>query len=155
VGWIDAARSAGKTAAATNALTWDEVIDLYHSVDIAYRSRPSSAFMMHDSTAAYLRKLKDSQNRYLWEMSLQVGLPDRAFGQPVVINNDQDSALTTAKRLVLYGDFNAYKIRDAGAVQVYRADELRILNGQVVFLAIQRSDGNLADTTAVKYLRLA
>lgn len=145
----------GKTAAATNAITWDEVIDLFHSVDIAYRNRPNSAFMMHDTIAAYLRKLKDSQNRYLWEMSLQAGLPDRAFGQPVIINNDQDSALSTNKRLVLYGDFNAYKIRDAGAVQVLRADELRILNGQVVFLAFQRSDGNLADTTAVRYLRTA
>jgi len=145
----------GKTAAATNALIWDEVIDLFHSVDIAYRNRPNSAFMMADTTAAFLRKLKDSQNRYLWEMSLQVGRPDTAFGQPVIINNDMDSAFSTNKRLVLYGDFNAYKIRDAGAPQFYRADELRLLNGQVVFLVFQRSDGNLVDATAVRYLRTA
>lgn len=147
--------SLGKTAAATNALIWDEVIDLYHSVDIAYRGRPNTAFMMHDSTAGVLRKLKDSQNRYLWELSLQVGEPDRILGVPVIINNDMDSAFTTAKRLVLFGDFNAYKIRDAMGTQFYRADELRLLNGQVVFLAITRSDGNLVDTTAVRYLRLA
>jgi HK97 family phage major capsid protein len=147
--------SLGKTAAATNAITWDEVIDLYHAVDPAYRNKPNSGFMMADSTAQFLRKLKDSQNRYLWEMSLQVGQPDRAFGQPVFINNDQDSAFSTNKRLVLYGDFSQYTIRDAGRVQIYRADELRILNGQVVFLAIQRSDGNLVQTSAVKYLRTA
>src|SRR6185295_6960804 len=114
------------------------VIDLFHSVDPAYRNKPTSGFMMHDTTAAFLRKLKDSQNRYLWEMSLQAGLPDRAFGQPVYINNDQDSAFSTNKRLVLYGDFSAYAIRDAGPVTLYRADELRILNRQVVFLPIQR-----------------
>jgi HK97 family phage major capsid protein len=147
--------SLGKTASATNAITWDEVIDLFHSVDIAYRNKPNSGFMMADSTAQFLRKLKDSQNRYLWEMSLQLGQPDRAFGQPVFINNDQDSAFSTNKRLVLYGDFSAYTIRDAGAVTIYRADELRILNGQVVFLAVQRSDGNLVQPTAVKYLRTA
>lgn len=148
--------SLGKTAAATNLITWDEVIDLYHSVDIAYRGRPGSAFMMHDGTAAFLRKLKDSQNRYLWEISLQLGIPDRAFGVPVIINNDiVGPPSATAQRVVLYGDFNAYKIRDAGAVEVRRADELRILNGQVVFLAWQRSDGNLADVTAVRYLRTA
>jgi HK97 family phage major capsid protein len=147
--------SLGKTAAATNAITFDEVIDLYHSVDIAYRGRPSSAFMVHDTMAATLRKMKDSQGRYLWEMSVQVGAPDRMIGVPVIINNDMDSALSTNKRLVLYGDFNAYKIRDAGAVEVRRADELRMLNGQVVFLAFQRSDGNLIDNTAVKYLRTA
>jgi HK97 family phage major capsid protein len=147
--------SLGKTATATNAVTWDEIIDLYHSVDVAYRGRPGTAFMMHDTVAAYLRKLKDSQNRYLWEMSLQVGQPDRAFGQPVIINNDMVTTFTTASRLVLFGDFYAYKVRDAGAVEVRRADELRILNGQVVFLAFQRSDGNLVDNTAVKYLRTA
>jgi len=148
--------SLGKTAAATNLITWDEVIDLFHSVDIAYRNMPGSAFMMHDGTAAFLRKLKDSQNRYLWEMSLQAGLPDRAFGQPVIINNDMvGPPSATAQRVVVYGNFAAYAIRDAGSVQVYRADELRILNGQVVFLAIQRSDGNLVDTTAVRYLRTA
>jgi len=147
--------SLGKTAAATNLITWDEVIDLYHSVDIAYRNKPSSGFMMHDSVAAFLRKLKDSQNRYLWEMSLQVGQPDRAFGQPIYINNDSDSSFATNKRLVIYGDFSAYAIRDAGAPTFMRADELRILNGQVVFLAFQRSDGNLVDTTAVKHLRTA
>jgi HK97 family phage major capsid protein len=148
--------SLGKTAAATNAITWDEVIDLFHSVDIAYRNRPASGFMMHDGTAAFLRKLKDSQNRYLWEMAVQAGQPDRAFGQPVIINNDMvGPPSATAQRVVVYGDFAAYKVRDAGAVEVRRADELRILNGQVVFLAIQRSDGNLADVTAVRYLRTA
>jgi len=30
-----------------------------------------------------------------------------------------------------------------------------VLNHQVVFLAFQRSDGNLIDTTAVRYLRTA
>jgi HK97 family phage major capsid protein len=145
----------GKTAAATNAITFDEVIDLYHSVDVAYRSRPNFRFMVHDNTAAYLRKLKDSQNRYLWEMSLQAGQPDRMFGHEVVINNDMDSAFTTNKRLVLAGDFGAYHVRDAGAVTIMRADELRMLNGQVVFLAWQRSDGNLAEANAVRYLRTA
>ncbi len=36
-----------------------------------------------------------------------------------------------------------------------RADELRVLNHEVVFLAFQRADGDLPDTTAIKYLRNA
>lgn len=145
----------GKTAAATNAITFDEVIDLFHSVDIAYRERPDAAFMMADPVAAYARKLKDSQNRYLWEMSLVAGQPDRLFGKPVIINNDLDSAFSTNKRLMLFGSFGGYHIRDAGGPTILRADELRVLNHQVVFLAFQRSDGNLVDTTAVRYLRTA
>ena len=149
------AAALGKTASATNAVTFDELIDLQHSVDVAYRDRPNTRFMVHDTVAAYLRKVKDSQNRYIWEMATTAGQPDRLLGAPVVINNDMDSAFSTNKRLVLYGDFSAYHIQNAGDVAVIRADELRVLNHQVVFLAFQRSDGNLADANAIRYLRTA
>lgn len=154
-GGVQVKASLGKTAAATNAITLDEIIDLYHAVDIAYRMSPNARFMMHDSTAAYVRKLKDSNNQYLWQMAVQQGQPDRLFGVPVEINNDQDSAFSTNKRLVLFGDFSKYVVRNAGAVEILRSDDLYILNHQVVFLGFQRSDGNLIDTTAVKYLRTA
>jgi len=152
---VATAASLGKTAAATNAVTFDELIDLQHSVDIAYRGRPGVGFMMNDAIAAVIRKLKDSQNRYLWEMSTQVGQPDSLLGKPVYINNDMASTLATANRIVLFGDYKNYVIRDSGPVIFLRADELRVLNHQVVFLAFQRSDADLIDTTAVKYLRLA
>lgn len=154
-GGVQVKASLGKTASATNAITFDEVIDLFHSVDIAYRNNPSSAFMVSDTIAAYLRKLKDSQNRYLWEMSLVAGQPDRMFGRPVIINNDQDSALSTNKRVVLFGDFSKYVVRIAGQVSIGRSDDLYFLNHQSVFLGVQRVDGNLIDTTAVRYLRTA
>lgn len=147
------AASLGKTATATNAFTFDEVIDLIHSVDPAYR--PRAGFMIHDTIVAYARKLKDSQNRYLWEMSTQVGVPDRMLGYPVAVNNDMDSALTTAKKLLLFGELGQYLVRDAGPLVILRADELRILNHQSVFVCFQRSDGNLPATTAIRYLKLA
>jgi hypothetical protein len=44
-------------------------VRLYHSIDPAYREDPSFGWMMHDNVVlAALRKLKDSQNRYLWEI---------------------------------------------------------------------------------------
>lgn len=161
---IQVQASLGKTAATTNAITWDEVLDLQAAVDPAYSNRPGSGFMMHQSTANYLRKLKDSQNRYLWEMSLQgpspaqanaAGIAGRIVGFPVYINNDMDSALSTNKRLVLFGDFRSYWINDAGGPLLRRADELRLLTNETVFVAFRRSDGNLANTAAVKYLRTA
>lgn len=147
--------SLGKTAAATNAITFDEIIDLYASVDRAYRDVPGAGWMMNDVTATMLRKLKDSQNRYLWEMSLQEGTPDRIFGKPVYYNGDLDSPTATNKRVVLYGDYSNYVIRDTSDVIFIRADELRVLNHQVVFLAFQRSDGNLPNVSSIRYLRTA
>jgi HK97 family phage major capsid protein len=154
-GGVQVKASLGKTASATNAITLDEIIDLYHAVDIAYRSDPSFAFMMNDTVAAYVRKLKDSNNQYLWQMAVQAGQPDRLFGVPVIINNDQDGTFATNKRLVLAGAFSKYVVRIAGGVTIARSDDLYFLNHQSVFLGVQRVDGNLVDTTAVKYLRTA
>lgn len=154
-GGVQVKATLGKTASATNAITLDEIIDLSHAVDIAYRQGPSTAFMMNDAVAAYVRKLKDSNNQYYWQMAVQQGQPDRLFGFPVIINNDCDSAFSTNKRLVLFGDFSKYVVRTAGGILLRRSDDVYFLNHQSVFEASQRVDGNLIDTTAVKYLRTA
>ena len=49
--------AAGLTVASATAVTADEIIDLVHSVDPAYRVR-NAAFVMNDSTLAAVRKLK-------------------------------------------------------------------------------------------------
>jgi HK97 family phage major capsid protein len=152
---IITAASAGVTSATTNGFVADDVITLVHSVDPAYRGAPGTGFMLHDTVAMYVRKMKDGQGRYLWEMSTQLGQPDRLFGFPVSINNDMDSAFTTAKKLIAFGYLPAYTIRDAGQPTFIRLNELYAANGQTGFMVWQRSDGNLLDATAVKYLRLA
>src|SRR5690606_19277222 len=54
---IVTASTKGKDAAAAAAVTYDEVIDLVHSVDPAYRQSPKVRFMFNDTTLAVLRKL--------------------------------------------------------------------------------------------------
>lgn len=154
MGFVTAATTVA--AAATNAITFDEIITLVHAVDPAYRSLPDTAFQVHDTIAAAIRKLKDGNQRYLWELSTQVGMPDRLLGYPVHINNDMAAALTTGLKVLAFGNMKlAYVIRDAGAVRFVRSDEKYILEHQVVFEASQRSDGNLLDSTAMKVLTLA
>lgn len=151
--------TAGVTAAATNAFTMDEVIDLEYTLDRAYRNAPGASWMFHDSIAKVLRKFKDGQGRYLWEMSLQAGQPNVFDGYPIMINNDMDSALTTGKKLIGIGNWSpalgSYVVRNAGAVRFVRADELKVLEHQIVFEASQRYDSNMIDATAFKFLQLA
>lgn len=143
-------------AAATNAFTLDEVITLIHAVDKAYRGLPNTGFMFHDTIAAYLRKFKDGEGRYLWEPTVQNGQPDRFMGYPVFINNDMDSALTTAKKLVAFGNVEqAYVVRRAGATRFLRDDSIKVAEHQIYFEAIRRADGNTVDSTAFKVLTLA
>jgi HK97 family phage major capsid protein len=146
----------GKTATATNTFTDVEVIDLQHSVDPAYR--PNASWMFHDAVLAHIRKMKDATTgQYLWQPGMQAGVPDRLLGNTYSINQSMASAFTTGQKLVLYGDFSKYKIRDVRDVRLVRLDELFAQTDQVGFVAFMRTDGNLLDagTRPVKWLALA
>jgi HK97 family phage major capsid protein len=145
----------GKTAASMTTFTADEVIDLQHSIDPAYRV--NARWMFHDSVLALLRKIKDTTNQYIWQPGMQAGVPDRLLGDTYVINQSMSSAFTTGQKLVLYGDFSKYKVRDAGGIRLLRLDELFAQTDQIGFVAFLRSDGNLLDagTRPVKWLALA
>lgn len=150
---IVTASTLGKTAAAVAAITADELIDLYHSVDPAYRANPGCRFMLNDSTLAAVRKLKDGQGQYLIN-----GLRDGAgminlagIAVPYSINQAMAS-LATGNKTVLFGDFNKYIVRRVREFVVRRSDELYLEADQAVFVGFARFDGELLDTAAVKHL---
>jgi HK97 family phage major capsid protein len=149
------AAALGKTAAGASAILADELLDLEHSIDPAYRN-DRCAWMMHDSTLALIRKLKDGEGRYLWEQSLQVGQPDRILGYPVSINQHMPTVTNSAKT-ILFGDFSRYKIRDVNTIRLRRLVERFADTDQEGFVGFIRSDGNLLDagTTPIKYLQQA
>jgi HK97 family phage major capsid protein len=146
------ASAVGKTTTGATAITADEVIDLFHSVDPSYRT--GATWMMHDNIALYIRKLKDGDNQYLWSPGLQSGLPDRMLGAPVSINQDMQSSVATATKTVLFGDFKKYKVRRVRQLRFRRLTELYAGNDQEGFVAVIRSDGDLlnAGTNPVKHM---
>ena len=96
---------AGVTAASATAVTADEIIDLVHSVDPACCVR-NAAFMMNDNTLASVRKPKDGDGNYLWQMgNYQAGVPQNLLGYNVVVNQDMGS-IATAKKTILFGDMS-------------------------------------------------
>ena len=115
--------AAGVTAASATAVTADEIIDLVHSVDPAYRQSPNAAIMMNDSTLKAIRKLKDGNGNYLWQMGdFQIGTPQNILGYPVVVNQDMDS-IATAKKTILFGDMSRFYVRKVGQPSIYVARE--------------------------------
>lgn len=144
------ASTAGKTAAGTAAITADEILDLLHSVDPAYRTGPKVAFMFNDSTLAAIRKLKDGNGNYLWQMgNVQQGVPGTLLGYRYYVNQAMDS-LAAAKKVVLFGDFGKYYVRKVGApvIGVMRERFWPDLG----IAGLIRFDGELGDTAAVKHL---
>ncbi len=147
--------SAGVTAAGVAAVTYDELIELTESLDPAYLSAGNCVFMMSQSARKLLRKLKDSQNRPLWEPSLQAGTPDRLLGYGLVLNNYVPAPAAGAKSIG-FGDIReAYVIRDVQDFALLRLNERYADYLQVGFLGFQRSDGTLQNASAFKVLQQA
>jgi HK97 family phage major capsid protein len=145
----------GKVAAATNAVTADEIIDLIHSVDPAYRSAPNTAIMMSDSTLAAVRKLKDGDGNYLWQMgNYQAGIPQNLLGYNVVVNQAMAGIGDGVdSKIMLFGDMSKFYVRKVGAPSLYVARERFAPDFGI--LGYIRFDGVLTNTAAIKHLALA
>ena len=141
--------AAGVTAASATAVTADEIIDLVHSVDPAYRVG-NVAFMMNDSTLAAVRKLKDGDVNYLWQMgNYQAGVPQNLLGYNVVVNQDMDS-IATAKKTILFGDTSYFYVHKVSQPAIYVARERFAPDFGI--LDYIRFDGVLSNKAAIKHL---
>lgn len=155
---IVTAAVSGKVGATgqTTTVTYDDLVDLQHSVDPAYRQTMECGFMMNDASLKVIRKIKDGQSRPIfvpgYEMGVPGGVPDTLLGSPITVNQDIAVMAANAKS-ILFGAMGEYKIRDAMDVQMFRfTDSAYTKLGQVGFLAWLRSGGNLIDVGgAVKF----
>ena len=147
---IDAVSGKVGAAGQVTSIIFDDLVDLEHSVDKAYRQ--GAQWMMNDQLLKPLKKLRDSQLRPLWLPGIAVNAPDTILGYPYVVNNDIAVPAANAKSL-LFGDLSTYLIRDVLGTQILRLEERYADYLQVGFLAFERHDGLLLDagTNPVKY----
>lgn len=149
---IVTASSAGLTAAAATAITADELIDLQHAVDPAYRMSPKCRYMFNDSTFKAIRKMKDGNGQYLWDPGISGGPGPSLLGKPYSINQAMANIATTTKPIV-FGDFGKYYVRKVGAPMVGVLRER--FWPDLGIAGLIRLDGELGDTAAVKHLVMA
>lgn len=157
---IVTAAASGKVGATgqTLSIAYDDLVDLEHSVDPAYRSMPGVGYMMHDTSVKVLRKIKDGQNRpifvpgYEADALINGGAPDKLMGRPIYVNQSTPVMAANA-RSILFGQLSKYTIRDVMDLTLFRmTDSAFTLLGQIGFVAFMRSGGNLIDAGgAVKY----
>lgn len=146
---IAAAATTGVTGATgvAGVPSFDNLIDLQESVIAPYQ--PNASWVLSNSAMSAIRKLKDSQNRYLWEPNGQTGAPGTLLGAPV-FRDPFIAATGLGAKSVFYGDFSRYWLRLVGSVRVERSDHALFGSDQVAFRGVLRADGNLVDTGAVK-----
>lgn len=150
---IVTASTLGVTTASATAIVADELIDLVHSVDPAYRTGPKVGFMFNDTTLKLIRKLKDGQGNYLWQMGdVRAGVPGSLLGYNYHVNQAIGSVpgAAAATRVAVFGDFGKYFVRKVGSpvIGVMRERFWPDLG----IAGLIRFDGELGDTAAVKHL---
>lgn len=141
----------GVTAASATAITADEIINLVYSLKRPYRK--NAKFIMNDQTISLLRKLKDGNQAYLWQPSVQAGEPDRLFGYEV-LTSPYVPTVEAGKPVIAFGDFSYYNIGDRGTRSFAELKELFAGNGMIGFVAKERVDGKLVLPEAIKVLKM-
>lgn len=133
---------------------WRSVVDLIHSVDIAYRD--GARFALHDLILAEVRKWRDADGRPLWQPSVAAGEPDRILNYPYLVNNYQDSVSGTAGDIPLFfGNFRqGFVTRTVAGGMLKRLEERYADFLQVGFFAFSRHDSVVQDASAIKYLEI-
>ena len=147
----------GVTAAATGAVTFDELINLEHSVDPAYRN--GARWMFHDNTFRDLKKIKDGEGRYIWVPGGPMannGGPSTLWGYPYEINQAVPQ-MATGNKAIAFGLLSKYQIRDVRGFGLLRLDQRSATSLLMDFLGWSRHDGALLDagTNPVKVITMA
>lgn len=107
------------TAASATAITADELIDLQSKVKQAYQA--NACWIMDPSTFTAIKKLKDSNNRYLLQDDVTGEFPYRLLGKPVFLSDNMPAIAASAKP-VLYGDCSGLSVnfRENISIEVLR-----------------------------------
>ena len=133
------------------ALTADSIISLVYALGATYRA--NATFVMNSKTVGIVRRLKDSDGRFLWSDGLAAGQPAVLMGYPVLVAEDMPDVGIDANAIA-FGDF-------AAGYTVAERPDLRILRDpfsakpHVLFYATKRVGGDVSDFAAIKLLKFA
>lgn len=137
------------TAATASAVAYEDLVELKHSVDPAYRTQ--GKYLFNDGVFKGLKLLKDAQGRPLW-------LPAVSGVAPATIDGDEyqlDQGMQapgTGNISVAYGDFQSVILRRVAYMNLRRLTERYAEFDQMGFVGFHRFDVLLEDKAAVKGL---
>lgn len=144
-------RAGSGVASTATSLAADDLISLVYSLDTVARRLPGSGFMMNANTVAAVRKLKDNSGQYLFSPSMNSEDRDLLLGHRIY-ENPAMSNVGSAVKSVIFGNLSSYFVRQVGGIRIDRSDDYAFNQDLITFRAQVRLDGNLIQTSHVKYL---
>lgn len=137
----------------SSTLTADGLISLQDALFEEFQ--PGASWFMARATRSVARKLKDSQNNYLWSIDrgLNDGVQESLLGKPVYLAADMPAIGSNALS-VAYGDFKrGYVIVDRIGIRVLRDPFTSKPN--VLFYTTKRVGGAVRNFQAIKLQKIS
>jgi len=135
------------SVACSGNLDFDDIINLIHLLPAKYRT--SAKFLINNSNIRELRKVKDSQNRYIWQDSVAPGQPATIYGYPVIENN------WVPESEIYFGDYKrGYWLGDRRRMTVKVSDVAGTAweQDQIGIRVVERIAGNCVLENAIRLL---
>lgn len=145
--------AAGSGVAGTTSgglFTYDDLVELIYSTDAAARALPGFAVMASTSAIVDMRTLQDGAGNFVFSPTLDAATADRVLGYPL-IENPAMAAVGTSAKSVIAGHMPSYFVRQVGGIRLDRSDDYAFADGLVTFRATFRVDGDLPQTSHIKY----
>lgn len=139
------------TAAAVATVTGDELLSLVGALPQEYNG--DARFVMNRASQFVIRKLKDSNDNYLWQPSFQAGQPATLLGYPIT---EMPAMPTMAAGAIpiAFGDFRrGYLVVDRMGIRVLRDPYTN--KPYVMFYSTKRVGGGLLNPDVIKVLKMA
>ena len=137
----------------TALVTADGLLDLFYGVPAQYRD--NAIFVMTSATEDAVRKLKDSNNQYLWIGGFAAA-PETLLGRQVLSSEFMPAVAANATPIA-FGDFSRYVVADRVGFSIQRIDGDQQLaeKNQIGFVGRQRVGGRVVQSRAFRFQKIA
>ena len=143
--------AAGASGAFPSSNPGDQLINLVYALKAAYRDK--AVFMMTRNTLGAVRKLKDTDGRYLWQPDFQQRQGGNLLGFNVVEAQDMPE-LAANSLSIAFGDFSqGYQIVDRLGIRILR--DSFTAKPYVKFYTTKRVGGDVVNFEAIKLMKFA
>lgn len=130
-------------AGSTTKITTDNLVALQTKVKQVYQAK--ACWTMHPETFLEVKKLKDSNGRYLLQDDLTQEIPYRLLGKPVYLSDNMPTIASGAKP-VLYGDYTGLSVNMRENVQIQVLNEKYATQHAVGVVAWFEFDSKVTDS---------
>lgn len=126
----------------------EQFLEMMYTCPAQYRR--NGVFVVNSATELLIRYLREksadstNQGAFLWQPSVQAGVPSTFLGKPIYTQDDILTISTAAAVVAIFGDFKAgYRIIDRAGMTIQRLTELYAEAGLVGFKIHKRVGGSV------------